>query len=180
MSPIPRRFVLLASLLLVSLSPAQAEVIKDNAGWYSVDMPLPTTHGDEFQDSDFGKLRIYNLSHESAKTLYTVLYMDFPDGIFAGRDTSALYDAEIAEQVRSAHGTLRSSVPCQLGDFTGREAIIDDPVDHNVIRMRCFIVGDRLMEIMFGGEKGMENSPAALKFLDSFRLLHTPKSHPAR
>ncbi len=91
-----------------------------------MDIPLPATRADEFQDSEIGKLRVFTLTHESGKTSYAVLYIDYPDGTFARRDLSVVFDSLIREQVKSARATLRSAATCQLGDFAGREAIVDE------------------------------------------------------
>lgn len=180
MTPTRRHSLLLISLLLLALTPARGEVIKENAGWYSVDIPLPFERDDQFTDSELGKLRLFTLSHDGGTVAYNVSYSDYPDGAFAGRDLSALINVLVRAQTQSMRATVRSTVPSQLGDIVGQETILDVPSQHAVFRLRNYIVGDRLFQVTYMGPAGSEAGPEALKFLNSFKLIHLPKAHPAQ
>ena len=172
MSNFRRHGRLIISLGLLWLSPLRAEPMVDDPGRFAVDMPQPVKRDTSEINSGLGKGTMHLFSNDGPNsTAYILGYNDYPAGSIAKLDREKVYGDIIKGVVDSLKGVVRSNVEHKLGEVAGREYILVNETDKFVARTRCYLVGDRLYQIMFMGPPGTENSKEALQFLDSFRLL---------
>ena len=170
MNTFRRHCGLLVAALVVSFSPANAEVMADGPGRFTVDIPQPTSRDVKFADTAAGKVKIFILIHDGGTLAHMVGYNDYPAGALTGKDPAIAYEGWAKGQAGGMNGVIRSIVNHQLGEIVGREMIVDIKSQNTVARSRCFIEGDRLYQVMYLGPTGSENSASAVQFLDSFRL----------
>lgn len=157
--------------MLVSTLPLAAEFTVDDPGRFAVNLPEPVKRDSNDVDTKIGKVRMFTLTHESNEAAFIIAYGDYPAGSLSKTDRATTYDNFIEGVVQNLKGVLRSGAEHRLARIAGREWIIDMAKDKLVARERCYIVGDRLNQIMFLGPAGAENGAAVFSFMNSFRLL---------
>ncbi len=164
------RFICTLGLLCSGL--IRAEVIVDNPGRFTVDIPSPSKRSDsEPTDSQVGKTVLHLLTHESVdgKHAYILSYNDYDPA--QKLDVAKSYEGIIQNVVSSMNGVIRSKAEHKLGDVAGWEYILDIEKEKLTARVRCYLVDHRLYQIMYLAGAGTESSPDTLHFLDSFHLL---------
>lgn len=67
-------------------------------------------------------------------------------------------------------GTLITTRPIRQGKFLGLDYVIEAGPKATRFRYRSFIVGDRLIQLVYSGKTGSENSAEVRKFHDSLKL----------
>ena len=159
---------------------AKPETLVDDAGRFVVSLPNPVQRGSQPVDTAVGKIVMNMLYYDGGAVAHMVIYCDYPAGSVAqsgGPDKVCANARDGA--LKSVNGTVRTSSTYQLGDTNGLEVVADippkDPNDSasaSVARIRFFVVGDRLYQVMYIGPTGTETEPKAVAFLDSFRLTH--------
>lgn len=158
--------VLLASASAVA---ARAEATVDKDGRFVATFPGPVVRSS--QPAGNSTLHIVNFD-ENNMTSYFVMYGDHPEGTWArlgGVDNS--YERAVSGAMKAQGGTLLSRASCRTGNFEGREFLIDIPSKKLVCRVRYYIVGNRLYQVMYVGEPGTHSQKKVDAFLDSFRIL---------
>lgn len=162
---------LICTLGLLWAAPTRADVIVDNPGRFTVDIPSPAKRSDSETDSKVGKTTLHMLTHESADgaQAWIFSYNDYDPA--QKLDVAQSYEGIIQNVVASLNGVIRSKVEHKLGDVSGWDYIVDNPKDKFSARVRCYLVDHRLYQIMFLAGSGNESSKEALLFLDSFHLL---------
>ena len=116
-------------------------------------------------------------------TIYeAVIVADYPAGTITPDAIDGHYAGAVDGAATSAKGTIRSVAPYTLGNYTGRDVVIDVPDGALAIHARMFLVSDRLYQVLFGGPNGQESSKDCLDFLNSFTLIgvdQPPAAKPA-
>jgi len=152
---------------------AGIETVADSEGRFVVSLPGPVQRNEQEVDSPAGRVTMKTVLHDGgAQASFMVIYSDYPTGTVAraGGPDQVCKNASKAALKGMNDGALRSSSPCQLGEIKGLEIIADNSPDHSVNRIRFFVVGDRLYQVIFAGPAGGETSPEARAFFDSFHL----------
>ncbi|HXA80129.1 MAG TPA: hypothetical protein VNV14_02575 [Opitutaceae bacterium] len=162
-----------------------AEVLKtlptvDAAGRFVATFEGAVQRGSQQVSTKVGNIAMNMVYYDGGAIAHMVIYCDYPAGSVASSGGPEKVCANASDgAVKSVNGTIRTSSPYQLGDSNGLEVVADippkDPKDSStasVARLRFFVVGDRLYQVMYIGPTGQETSPEAVAFLDSFRLLH--------
>jgi hypothetical protein len=67
-------------------------------------------------------------------------------------------------------GTLITTRPARLGEYQGLEYVIEAGVTATRFRYRVYIVGNRLVQQVYSGVTGSENSPDVRRFHQSLKL----------
>ena len=150
----------------------RAEVIVDNSGRFTVDIPSPSKRSDsEPTDSQVGKTVLHLLTHESAdgRQAYILSYNDYDPA--QKLDVAKSYEGIIQNVVGSMNGVIRSKVEHKLGDISGWDYTLDSAKNKLSARVRCYIVDHRLYQIMYLSSTGAENNAEALHYLESFHVL---------
>lgn len=82
-----------------------------------------------------------------------------------------IYDGAINGAIGQAGGTLKSSTKVDAGGLVGREAVFYAPGQKESVRVRYFLVGDRLYQVAYDGPAGSESGKEASTFLESFKMV---------
>lgn len=159
-----------ATLLALAANLAWGDTMASRDGRYSIDFPGPAQESTQTVTTGAGPTTAHILSYRSRKAEFTALYSDYPPGAVEGMPADRVYAGAIDGAVRGSGGKLRSSVAVQAGNVAGREAVFDAPNGAETVRVRYFLVGSRLYQLMYDGPKGSEKQPEATDFLNSFQL----------
>jgi hypothetical protein len=167
----------------VKANPAPAvqtkpETLVDDAGRFVVSLPKPVQRGSQAVDTAVGKIAMNMVYYDGGAIAYMIIYCDYPAGSVASSGGPDKVCANASNgAVQNVGAKIRTSASYQLGDVKGLEVVADipskDPKDAasaSVARLRFFVVGDRLYQVMYIGPAGTDTSPKAVAFLDSFRL----------
>jgi len=71
---------------------------------------------------------------------------------------------------RALQGTLITTRPAKYGSFVGLEYVVQAGPNATRSRYRSFIVGNRVVQQVYSGATGSENSPDVRKFHESLKL----------
>jgi hypothetical protein len=156
---------------LVLLPLLRAESLVDDPGRFTVNLAAPYERSTKDVETAAGKTKMFLLVHATETQGYFVTYNDYAPGSMAGTDRAATYERVIKGVAEGMKGSVRSGSDHQLGDVGGREYIIDIAKMNLAARERCYLVGDRLYQVMYLGPVGSEGKDEVLQFLNSFRLL---------
>ena len=100
---------------------------------------------------------------------FQVNYSDFGDIIFP--DAEAALDAARDGAVRKINASSIREERINLGPHPGRDLRIALPGGKGlVVRARFFLVGQRNYQLLVAGPAKAAEGPAAIQFLESFRL----------
>jgi hypothetical protein len=148
---------------------AKPETLVDDAGRFVATFPGTIQRNSQPVDAAVVKGAYY----DGGTTAYMVFYCDYPAGHVArvgGPDK--VYENASNGAVQNWGGKIQSSSAYKLGGVKGLEIVSDIPASNSVGRVRYFIVGDRLYQVMYIGPAGTATNPEAVAFLNSFRLTH--------
>jgi hypothetical protein len=150
----------------------------DDAGRFVATFEGAVQRGSQPVDTAVGKIAMNMVYYDGGAVAHMVIYCDYPAGSVASSGGPDKVCANASDgAVKNVNGTIRTSSPYQLGDSNGLEVVADippkdpkDPASASVARLRFFVVGDRLYQVMYIGPTGTETTIKAVTFLDSFRL----------
>ncbi|MBN9514853.1 MAG: hypothetical protein J0H97_15715 [Alphaproteobacteria bacterium] len=139
-------------------------------GGFRVEMPgTPTVTTQNIDIAGDRVARQIQASVRLPKTDYTVVYMDYPPDIGHG-----VPPEKLLERVRdstASHGELRSDAALAVNGAPAREFAVATG-DNVTVVMRVVWFRNRLFRItVFGFGPGVDATPAARRFLDSFALV---------
>jgi len=149
---------------------ARAETVNASQWGFSVAFGCQSQLGSQSTPTAVGNILITSYSCTVGETAYFVAISDYPRGSITPAKIDAVYAGAVNGAATNAKGSIRSVNPYTLGKLTGREAIIDVPTGKMAIRMRIFLVGDRMYQALVAAPAGQESNPDSLKFLNSFKL----------
>jgi hypothetical protein len=151
--------------------PANWKPFTSKEGGFSITMPDPTTQTKKTLKTASGPLQVTVISAEGRDdALFVVSYSDYPENdLKTGTPEERLEHARKGA-VNHAKGKLRSDKPLEMNGHPGREIVIEK--DGNVIaKMRLYLVGRRLYQVMVLGNGPVFKGKEADSFLHSFRLI---------
>lgn len=164
-----RRLACLAVFVLFAAAPAQAQewqTYRSAAGGYSVEMPGVPQQRQMQREAEIGPITIHAAQLALPGREFIATHIDFPAGHFArlGLDQAFANARDGAARNRQILGERR----LQLGGHPALEVVASRG---NVVYVaRSVIVGDRVVQVVYGGPLGSETSPDARRFIDSFAL----------
>jgi hypothetical protein len=101
---------------------------------------------------------------------FEVSYTDYGARAFAGRSLDAIYNLARDDLVKGQPVKLLVDRKIMLDGLPGREVIFAAE-DGYTQDYRFFVMQARIYAVIAGGPAGMEKSPEAKRFLDSFKLI---------
>lgn len=163
---------ILAAVIALAAQYAWGDVVSDRDGRFSVDFPGKASESIETVPTKAGTAKVHVFSVKGAgRTTYTALYSDYPAGSIGRSPADAIYEGAINGAVSQAGGTVESKTKITNSGIAGREAIFDSPDKAEAMRVRYFLVGDRLYQVAYHGPRGSEDGKNATEFLDSFKIV---------
>ena len=171
--------ILAATTSFISAKKWHALTVK-SAG-YKIEFPSEPTESIQKVDSEIGELtlniQMLDLTTgdgDSDNWVYMVNFTKYPKEFIDSDDKESLatlYRSSIDGAVTSVKGKLISEKEVKLGSYSGREVKIDFQEGLAVIRMRLFLVDNKMYILQTITETKKDNNKDISKFMDSFELL---------
>jgi hypothetical protein len=125
---------------------------------------------------DFGPIELNMFETQLGNMEYAVGYVDLPPDKLKQYKTATLLSNMSQHAASAPNGRILSSKAIKLGSYPGHEIIADgvsstDSSEKKVLRMRLYLVGNRLYEVLQAAPKSQSQLPDIQKFFDSFTLL---------
>ena len=147
------------------------EEFSSSEGNFSVLMPGAPSHDTKQVQTAVGSIDMHLFSRELRnKTAYVVIYSDYPEFITRASPDKVL-DGGRDAAVANSKGKLLSEEHIFLeGGHAGREIVVEVP-DQGVLKLRAYLVRQRLYQVMLLAPKERIDSEENAKYLSSFKLL---------
>jgi len=150
--------------------PAGWRVFTSKEGRFSIAMPGMPEEKKQRVTAATGNLDVFLFTIEGKNdSAYVISYTDLPAADAAPGTEEKRLDFAREGAVDRARGKLRSEKKIELDKHPGRELVIETDKDA-VIRMRIFVVKQRLYQTMALGSGAFVQSKEAALFLDSLKL----------
>lgn len=150
--------------------PAGWKTVAPKGAGFSVAMPAAPTEKKQKVPTATGTLEVVmQVADGRNDSLFVVSYCDFPGPELKKAEVDKRLDQARDGALASARGKKRSEEPIKLGGHAGREIVIEKDGEV-VVKMRIFLVKNRLYQVMVLGNGPVFASKDVGVFLDSFRL----------
>ncbi len=139
-------------------------------GNFAVLMPGSPSHEIKQVKTALGALDMHMFSREIRRSAYIIIYSDYPE-IITRAPADKVLDGGRDGAVANSKGRLISEQYITLdGGHAGRELTIEVP-EKGTLKVRAYLVGRRLYQIMVASPKDLADSEENIAFLRSFKLL---------
>ncbi len=150
---------------------ASGDVLTNQDGRFTVNFPGKATESTQRINTQKGVAVAHIYKYQASnRATYTALYSDYPPGSVGPSPAETIYDGAINGALGQANGTLKSSTKVEANGLVGREAVFDAPSQKESVRVRYFLIGDRLYQVAYNGPTGSESGKNANAFLESFKI----------
>lgn len=140
-------------------------------GQYSVLMPGTPTEKMQNRNTAAGDITAHAALLDKTPVVYMVMYNDYPEQVMQGGSPSQILENARDGGVRSARGKLvGDSAITLLNKYPGREIQIEMPDGLHAVRIRVYMVKNRMYQVAYRSGKDNLFSKDATKFLDSFKI----------
>jgi|UniRef100_A0A7C5EN10 hypothetical protein len=129
--------------------------------------PTKVTHR---LDSPIGPLDIHVFTLERPQTTFIVSYSDYPPQVLQHRTAEEVLAGAREGAVAKVQGRLVNENPISHNQLSGREVTIDIPDGRHQVRLRFFLVKNRLYQVGVATPKGRTQDPEVIRFLESFTV----------
>ncbi len=144
-------------------------------GGFSVRMPGPPEVVIEQLPREAGGMTMYLYRYEDVdkRQLYIVSFFDYPREK-TPRGDDAYFTSLIAQTVRHFNGLLLKEKNISTPEYPGREIELSTD-DNQIVRIRFYLIGRRLYQVILGAEDLKAFSDQNRAFFQSFRLFNVYK-----
>ncbi len=146
--------------------------VRSKEGAFTARFPADPKINIEPPDPSGGVTNVFLAS--LGKMAFEVSYTDYGARAFAGRSLDAIYNLARDDLVKGQPVKLLADRKIMLDGLPGREVIFAAE-DGYTQDYRFFVMQARIYTVIAGGPAGMEKSPEAKRFLDSFKLIVNKK-----
>jgi hypothetical protein len=153
---------------------------------YKIEFPEKPTEKPQRLNSTIGELKLNMFIHDASKggkddnLMYMVNCTEYPDSTVNSEkieNIDVFYRGAIDGAVKNVHGKLLSEMKIELDKHEGREIKVDFKDGLAVIRMRMFLVKNRVYMIQTITETSKDFNKSTTRFMDSFRFIPIENSH---
>jgi hypothetical protein len=137
---------------------------------FSLEMPGTWTSDVKDIQTAIGTVKGYMVSLETEGRAYLSMYIPYPPERVRGKPVQPILDGARDGAVSNVHGTLRSEEQVTVGNFAGRQLIIDAPNDLVLVH-RFFMMDATLVQAVVVGHPGVEKDPNTLHFMQSLKIV---------
>jgi hypothetical protein len=147
---------------------------------FKVEFPVKPEEKTPSVNSEVGNLDMHLFIYDASKVksesnlVYLANYTEYPDSAVNSGMKEKLKDIfrnSIDGAVSNVKGKLLSEKNVSIGGFEGREARIDFQDGMAVIRIRMFLVHNKMYMLETITETSKDNNASITKFMDSFKLI---------
>lgn len=121
-------------------------------------------------ESPAGLLDIHVFTLEQPKITYIMSYSDYPAPALKDRNPEEILTNARQGAVTRVQGRLLAEKPITHNQLSGREILIEVPDGRHEVRLRLFLVNQRLYQVGVATPQGGTQEPEVTRFLESFRL----------
>ena len=98
-------------------------------------------------------------------------YVDYPKSLVETVRIYTMLNGARDGMLETTKAKLVQEEKIKLGEYQGRDLLVEAPGARSYFRMRMYLVKQRLYMVMTEGPKAQVTGGVAKKFLDSFRLV---------
>ncbi len=165
--------VVLASCLSASAAAARALDYTSRVSGFRINVPArPKIERKrvDLPEGESATLRLYT-GDLTDDTVYSVLVMQFPEGFVARAGRTQMLDNTISRTVKAAKGKVVSNRRSRVNGRTGREVFISAMNGQATVRLRAFVVDDRVYQVITISPRDKGRSEEVNDFFDSFEFI---------
>ncbi len=174
-----KSFISIVFILIISLG------FTVHSDWYlfetdsfSIEFPQKPEENTQSIPTTIGDLKIVMWASETKKgeddnLVYSLMLSDYPDSLINSDKVEQLdrfFRGSVDGAVGNIKGKLLSEKTIELSGFPGREAWIEYANGKAIIKMKLYLVHNRMYILQTITEPGKENNQNALRFHDSFKI----------
>jgi hypothetical protein len=145
--------------------------VSSEEGRYSVVMPGAPTQTTDTGQTPGGSADVHYAVSEGQGRQYGVSYVDYPAGFFEGLSLNVISE-NMSKMLSSQNGySILGDSAVRAGGHEGRELRAESQDGKTSMRIRLFVVKDRMYDVTVLGAGEEAFSPEPDKFFDSYTLL---------
>jgi hypothetical protein len=160
----------LLPLVTFAASPVHAQEWQEyrlDGGAYRIEFPgSPVEHTRDVA-TNIGTIRMKTSAVEAGGRTYMMIRSEYPPNV-AVNDPEARLDGARNGSVRRTGGVLRSESRTTVGQAPARHLVIDMPQTSQSADALMILDGRQLLQAIYVGPRGTEETPEAKRFLASF------------
>jgi hypothetical protein len=137
---------------------------------FALEMPGQWTSDVKNIETAIGSVKGYMVSIETDGRAYLSMYIPYPPDRVRGKPVPSILDGARDGAVENVHGHLRSEEQVTVGNFAGRQLVIDAPNDLVLVH-KFFMMDATLVQAVVVGHPGVEKDPNTVHFLQSLKLV---------
>ncbi len=145
---------------------------------FSIEFPKKPTASIQTFNSAVGELKMDMLMYDGSKDnddnfLYGLITSEYPDSLINSGKTeilSTFFRNSIDGTVKNVQGKLLSEKSIEINGFHGREVKVDFQNGLAIIKMRMYLVQNKMIILQTITETSRDNNPPVSKFHDTFKL----------
>lgn len=143
---------------------------KSEEGRFSISMPAKPASQTSTAETGHGRFEQHAFIASHSPLLCMAAYMDIPKKLLVGNGGDGFFEAIRDQFIKQVEGKLASETSLSLDGHAGREIKVH--MFHGELRLRIFMVGDRLylLSIMLSDMVTGSHEEAFKKFFGSFKL----------
>ena len=168
--------ICLAALVLAGCA-SKLKVFRSAAGNFSVKAPVLLAEQSQPIDASGGKLEAHTYLAENDDIVYVAAYTTFSAELIASSDSEEQLNNARDSMVQSVGGILLLETRQPLGDYPGRELVVNillsDGTD-GIMKARVYLVKNRLYQVMVLVPRTEMEDESITNFLESFKLIEEP------
>ena len=160
-------------IVLLTACSSGTQDFKSDSGKFSVQVPQPLAESVQTTNTESGKIDQHLFTADVGKTTYLVAYADYSPESVKG-DPQKVIDLAITNAITNVTGQLISSKSVTVDGNSGTEIFLESFAQDGTAvhsKVRFFMVGNRLYEVMGMAIRGEADFTAIDGFLNSFKLL---------
>lgn len=165
--------VLCVALAIGATAAAEDKPMKfqSKEGKFAIQFPGKPTESKQKQKTVVGDVDVYLFAIVQKDRAFLATYADYPRGTIAKQGLQDSLDKARDGNIKGVKGKLVSEKKITLKKKDdGREALIALPDKNGAYRVRIYLVGDRLYQVLVAGPDDFAKGKDATAFLDSFEV----------
>jgi len=171
--------MVLLTLTMGFVKPGDWFLLKSKA--FQIEFPKEPNAETKVIDSEIGPLSMKIFMYDASKTgkddnmVYGLIYTEYPDSLINSDFASQLpvfFRNAIDGSVKNVAGKLLSVTEIAINGFPGREIKIDFGNGMAIIKMRFYLVKNKMYIIQTITETGKISNKSIDRFMDSFKLVN--------
>ncbi|MEK6256075.1 MAG: hypothetical protein N2C13_02000 [Chloroflexota bacterium] len=168
--------LIIAALSAVALLSSCAEQVgwrefTSQAGGFSIMMPGDPDEQSQLTATEFGTTEAVTFIVDNPGAGYSAIYANYPTGLIQAYPVGVILDGISFGVVTQSEGELVRNSTITFDGYEGRELEIAAPIGESILRVRIYLIGNRVYQISVVTSAVRQSSEDTVRFFDSFKLL---------